>query len=250
MNYFLNKCMDELGESAKVLPSDETTIISDVFECIFPIAWWGRIDWEKMTSKKLVKSLEDLQENCSTYIFPEKIALIMWGEGSLPVIKAETQKIYTIFDDLRSVSFDTWVFFPRTFQVIEFYGSEIKVGIGTDIYDKLRECYEQFKALSLNKQDFSDEFGGVVSDIISVGGTILEIAGGLLENEPTSEKDLGFVEKKYMTKTAWNIKEGKVAPLYKESLVLNYAQALEELKELCRCTILYKKVIDIVSQPY
>jgi hypothetical protein len=127
----LDECIEALGEDAEILTDSEKDKIFDTFESSFPFTEWGRIDWDKVSKKEIVNTVNDITaylekcyENFNTDVY------VIWDEGTLPIIKSDLKKVLEVIDDVTAVSFDTWIFSPASGYVIEIYHEgEVWVGI-------------------------------------------------------------------------------------------------------------------------
>jgi hypothetical protein len=154
-NRLFKECIESLN--ARILPIEDSKRIADLFEkmCPFrgwntinmykfnkkseefkekyPIVMWGKIDWNKIDKKidasfspenivPALKKLFDKPIDMSVYI--------EWNDASIPVIQANLHEIIKHFDDVISVSLETFIFNPTQGYVIEILPSgQITIGI-------------------------------------------------------------------------------------------------------------------------
>lgn len=121
----LKECIDALGNDTIVLSKKETDELFDRMSLHFAITSWGQIDWNVIQHKK-ISSVDKLTECVDD---KEAQVYILWDEATLPSIKTNLGKTLAVLDDVRSVSFDTWIYSPTQGYVIEFYHeNEIHIG--------------------------------------------------------------------------------------------------------------------------
>jgi hypothetical protein len=129
----LNECIEAIGDNAVVLSVPETENVFSIFEDMFPITSWARIDWEKINEKVNLVSSNELVLSLNNYFNKKELEshpYILWNDGSLPAIEAKLEQIVRVIDNVTSVSFDTWIFSPELGYVIEFYHEgEITLGV-------------------------------------------------------------------------------------------------------------------------
>ena len=129
----LNECIEAIGDNAVVLSVPETENVFSIFEDMFPITSWARIDWEKINEKVNLVSSNELVLSLNNYFNKKELeshTYILWDEGSLPAMEAKLEQIIKVIDDVTSVSFDTWIFSLEFGYVIEFYHEgDITIGI-------------------------------------------------------------------------------------------------------------------------
>lgn len=99
--------------NATPLSVKEDLRLGDLFEERFPVAAWGKIDWEKVDRKievgydpkNILPSLEKL--------FGKKVdttVYILWSSARQPMIKTDLEKVVDFFDYIISVSPEKFVF--------------------------------------------------------------------------------------------------------------------------------------------
>jgi hypothetical protein len=111
----LDECIALLGSTCEVFNRDKSAELFNKFEQNLLFTKWGRIDWEVLKKDFIVTPLSTLDELDILYCY------IFWDEYSLPVIKAEFDKVCKNLDDVLAVSFDTWILSLTGNIVIEFY---------------------------------------------------------------------------------------------------------------------------------
>ncbi|SFJ16140.1 CDI toxin immunity protein [Thermoflavimicrobium dichotomicum] len=127
----LDECIEVLGADTEIFTDSEKEKILDTFKSFFSFTEWGRIDWDKVSKKEDVNTVNDITaylekcyENFNTVVY------VIWDEGTLPIIKTDLKKVLECIDDVTAVSFDTWIFSPSSGYVIEIYHEgEVLVGI-------------------------------------------------------------------------------------------------------------------------
>ncbi|MBH8605210.1 hypothetical protein [Thermoactinomyces sp. CICC 10522] len=127
----LDECIESLGEDSNILTNDEKSKILNIFEGSFSLTEWGRIDWDQISKREKVNTVNDIfaflerhYENLKTKIY------IIWDAVTLPIIQSDLKKVFSVIDDVTAVSFDTWIFSPELGYVVEIYHEgEVIVGI-------------------------------------------------------------------------------------------------------------------------
>ena len=126
-----NECIEVL--EAIVLPNDDSDKMTYLFNQMYPITKWGKIDWDKIRIKKhigvdpkeIIPALQALRNRpFDTQVY------IDWSDGGLPVIQADLEHVAKFFDDLTCVTFEKFLFNPYEGYIIEILpGDDMTVGI-------------------------------------------------------------------------------------------------------------------------
>lgn len=247
MTTLFDECIAPLAGDYRTLTATEGAVVTSAFEYMFPIASWGRIDWEKMNGTTVVQSLADAQINFHNFVHLAKPTIfIMWDNGKLPILQADITKALAVLNDLRDAGFTMWLFSIQAKRAIEFYGvDDIKVGVGSDMQKKLLDCYEQVASRSIDMSAIQDEFHAVALDIIAKGNIVRARAQALLNHEKLSIDELDSIHKQYVANNAWRMTRDNVVPLVKAPEILAYAKALEKLQDCCKGMIAYNDAVNI-----
>ncbi len=126
-----NECIEALN--AVVLPQEESDKMSILFQQMYPLTEWGKIDWEKIRLNRYIgcdqnKIIPVLKELIKKPLDPA--VYIEWSDAGLPIIQANLDKIITYFDDVTCVTFEKFIFNPQEGYIIEIRpGDNITVGI-------------------------------------------------------------------------------------------------------------------------
>lgn len=132
------ECLEALN--TQLLPETESDNLSKLFNELFPITEWGKIDWDKLPNKidigceplNIIPALEQLLNNKS---FDQSV-YIEWSTGGLPIIESNLSNIINHFDDVTCVAFEKFIFNPNLGYIIEILpGDQMTVGIVN-----LRDC--------------------------------------------------------------------------------------------------------------
>lgn len=115
-NTLFCECIDLL-EECQILSLEETEMLFEQLQDIFPITNYGCIDW------KLVKNCSEIKDIFDIYNFCEKRSkwYILWNQEDIPSISCKLEIIVENIEDVLAVSFDTWLLSKDKSQVIEFY---------------------------------------------------------------------------------------------------------------------------------
>lgn len=128
----LEECIEALGEETVILSQKDSDDVLKTFEDMFPIVYWGRIDWEKIDDKvyisdtsQIIPAIEKLlKRSFDTSIY------ILWNEGSLPTVRGDLKSALIVIEDVTCVGPDTWFFNPLERYIVEFFHEgEVVVGI-------------------------------------------------------------------------------------------------------------------------
>lgn len=126
------ECLEVLN--TQLLPEAESDNLSQLFNELFPITKWGKIDWDKLSNKidigceplNIIPALEQLLKDKSF----DKSVYIEWSTGGLPIIKSNLEDIINHFDDVTCVAFEKFIFNPELGYIIEVLpGDEMTVGV-------------------------------------------------------------------------------------------------------------------------
>ncbi|WP_332634976.1 hypothetical protein [Halalkalibacter flavus] len=106
-------------------------IESNMTDC-FPIASWGRIDWEKVDNK-IIFTTEDIL-NIPTVLLNKSLDItvpvyLIVGEYKYPVVKTTLFTILDCIEDVMYVGPDQWIYCPSLRYVVEINHDDI-VSIG------------------------------------------------------------------------------------------------------------------------
>lgn len=130
-NRLFKECIEVLG--AEILTWQESAKMSEVFRKMFPIASWGKIDWNKIERKtyigynpeNIIPALEELLGGSF-----DKSVFIEWSSANNPIVKTTLDKIIQHFDDVTCVDFEKFIFNPSLGYIVEILtGDEMHVGV-------------------------------------------------------------------------------------------------------------------------
>lgn len=105
---------------------------SEKIECkmtnCFPIAFWGRIDWEKV-SKKIILTKEDIL-NIPTVLTNQSLDIsipvyLIVGIYKYPLVKTSLLTILESIEDIMDMGPDQWIYSPTLRYVIEFCHDDV-----------------------------------------------------------------------------------------------------------------------------
>ncbi|USK62435.1 CDI toxin immunity protein [Peribacillus asahii] len=107
--------------------SESEKIESNMTDC-FPIAFWGRIDWEKV-SNKIILTTEDIL-NIPTVLSNQSLdtsvpVYLIVGIYKSPVVKTSLFTILESIEDIMDMGPDQWIYSPSLRYVIEFCHDEV-----------------------------------------------------------------------------------------------------------------------------
>lgn len=118
------ECVEAL--EPELLKWEESYKILDIFKKMYPIAFWGKVDWEKVENK--IEVGYDEREIMPAFYRllgsgANVIVYILWNDASYPIIKTTLEKIIPCYEDVVSVSFETFIFNPETGFILEIVNS-------------------------------------------------------------------------------------------------------------------------------
>ncbi len=120
------ECLMALGKDVIQLSEKETTKVFESMLKLFPINFWGKIEWKKINHKIQILSINEITKHIN---INDNEIYILWDEMSLPSIKTNINNVLNVIEDVTAVSFDTWIYCPSEGYVIEFYHeNEITIG--------------------------------------------------------------------------------------------------------------------------
>ena len=131
LNPLLKECVEKLNPT--ILSDQESEEMLKLFETLFPITKWGKIDWEKVDKKievgfdplDITPALKKLLGDSF-----DRSVYVVWDDAGVPIIKTSLNAIIENFYDVTCVSFDTFIFSPEVAYIIEVLPSDkITVGV-------------------------------------------------------------------------------------------------------------------------
>lgn len=123
-NMLLQECIGYTG--AKILNHEEGNKILEEIQEKIPFTVYGRVDFDKFKFQNIIESISSIHE----LITISEEFYVMWDNVNLPCLKSELNSIIKFIDDVKAVSFDTWVVSLDYNTIIEFYHEgEITLGI-------------------------------------------------------------------------------------------------------------------------
>lgn len=114
------ECVEALDANVLTLDADKS--MQELFEALYPITKWGKIDWEKIDQKievgydpnDIIPALEHLVP-----VSLDPSVYILWSCGTTPIIRTNINKIVECYDDVTCVSFEKFLFNARQGYIIE-----------------------------------------------------------------------------------------------------------------------------------
>ncbi|SFC39147.1 hypothetical protein SAMN05443252_103192 [Bacillus sp. OV322] len=114
------------------LTKEDGDLIMNEFVQTFPIAEWGRIDWEKVKNKVKIKdwntgSIKDVLRIQGFDLTQQ--AYLLYSSGDFPFVKTSVQRILSNFEELTWIGWDQFIYCPTSRYVIEyFHDGDITIG--------------------------------------------------------------------------------------------------------------------------
>ncbi len=114
------------SENVAILNESEGyKIESDMIDC-FPFAWWGRIDWEKMTNKIIISNEDKL--NIPTILSLQSLdtsapVYLIVGIYKYPLVKTSLSTL--LQNNIIDMGPDQYIYCPSSSFVIEFFHDDV-----------------------------------------------------------------------------------------------------------------------------
>jgi hypothetical protein len=122
--------MEALG--ADLLTYDESEIITALFECLYPLTGWGKVEWEKINTKKEIYDTQEIisavQKMLDSKIDEE--AFILTDDAMIPIIKTNLITIFNNFNNVYPLSSYKFIFSLNQGYIIEVLSAHsITIGL-------------------------------------------------------------------------------------------------------------------------
>lgn len=108
--------------------SDEQVRVSRWLEQAFPIAPWGRIDWEKVDGarRSCWAQVSDASRTINAtlragFAKPDGIVYVLWTDATKPLLVLPTTALLSDVTPLLEIDWDTWFLDPAGGWCIEVY---------------------------------------------------------------------------------------------------------------------------------
>ncbi|OQA35363.1 MAG: hypothetical protein BWY54_00614 [Candidatus Dependentiae bacterium ADurb.Bin331] len=122
-NTIFEECIEALGPDVFVLSKKESSEMWKIFKNKVPFTKGSRIDFNKVNNSISIDYLDEVIPTLSKILNAQidTSVFILWNDASVPVIKTTIELAFEHFNDVISVSFETWFFNPDQNYVIEYY---------------------------------------------------------------------------------------------------------------------------------
>ncbi|MFD2117630.1 hypothetical protein ACFSTH_09430 [Paenibacillus yanchengensis] len=110
----------KLGKQALILSEVETNRLFDSLQDCFPFTFYGRIDWNNVKSKQKLGLHAESTVDMRAYI--------LWDNALFPAIESKMSTILENINDIKKVSFDTWIYVPEELVIEYYHEGEIMIG--------------------------------------------------------------------------------------------------------------------------
>jgi hypothetical protein len=121
----LDKCITALLNSqdkCEILSESVGRIISRNMIAMYPFAWWGPIDWDKVTDKVMIKEKRNIYDVLKKRnIGLNENVFIVWDSADSPIIKTSLKASLDNIDDITTIGFNTWLYCPTSGWILEFH---------------------------------------------------------------------------------------------------------------------------------
>ena len=121
----INSLETENSEYEILLPGKQLS--PEWLEANFPIAWWGRIDWQQVSSGECyqwnteTEAADYFHEICQKKEIENPIVVIAWTNALNPEIKLRLEAVKKHLLAILQADLDTWIMCPSDKWVIEMY---------------------------------------------------------------------------------------------------------------------------------
>lgn len=115
-------------DKVEILDEKESDKVeTEMTEC-FPIAWYGRIDWDRLSNKIVIPN-EDIS-NIPFFLSQQSLentlpVYIIVGLYKYPVVKTSLTTALDNIEEIMSMGPDQWIYCPFSKYVIEFFHDNI-----------------------------------------------------------------------------------------------------------------------------
>lgn len=119
-------------DSVEILDEIESDKIESKMTDSFPIAFWGRIDWEKVNNKNIlsIKDILKIPTVLSNQSLDTKVPVyLIVGIYKYPVVKTSLFTILECIEDVMYMGPDQWIYCPSLRYVVEICHDDV-VSIG------------------------------------------------------------------------------------------------------------------------
>lgn len=125
------ECVEILN--AEILSWEESETLTEAFEKSYPIAPWGKVDWENVKNKlEIGYEPEDIMPAFYKLLYKsaDTSVYILCDDAMLPLIKTNLTQIIKYYDYVTCISPHKFIFNPFERYIIEILsGGKITIGI-------------------------------------------------------------------------------------------------------------------------
>lgn len=124
------ECINALGEGTAILSVEKGEEAYNCLQKSYPFTPWSRIDWENVSSKKIVGNIVELK----TVLFEkyqqvnEEDVFILWSYGDFPVLQTQLLKALDALEDVMAVSPDVFILSLSKYVIELHHEGEITIG--------------------------------------------------------------------------------------------------------------------------
>lgn len=116
---------------ASLLPHHESEKVTVLFEALYPLTRWGKIEWESIEIKKEIDNKEEIMFTLPKMLSAsiDQSVYILCDDAMLPIIKTNLKDIIIHFCEMDCISMYKFIFNPMQGYIIEVLPSGITMGL-------------------------------------------------------------------------------------------------------------------------
>ncbi|MEH7178262.1 CDI toxin immunity protein [Neobacillus vireti] len=117
------ECIEALGNEVTIFSNEKSNELYDSFQNQVPFTPFTRVDWSKINHHHLISDLSEVAS-----LLNQEFVEVYWSYGNYPVIKTNFQNVINAFDDLITVSSDTYLYVPMKYVIEVYHDGEKTIG--------------------------------------------------------------------------------------------------------------------------
>lgn len=112
-----------LADEVVIESIQETDRLLHLLVETYPVTSWGRIDWEAISDKYIVISVQEAAGILESQlgVSNDLKVNVLWNYSAAPSIRVSLNEVVKYIDDVLAVGSDTWITCPDLSFVIEFF---------------------------------------------------------------------------------------------------------------------------------
>ncbi|WP_053074025.1 hypothetical protein [Priestia aryabhattai] len=117
------ECVNALGRGVTIYSPEKSEERYRSFQKKVPFTCYRRIDWDKFDKYCVITYLEDVKS-----LLNDDDLEIYWSTDNFPVLKTTFENILSVYDDVVSVSSDTFLYVENKYVIEIYHDGEIRIG--------------------------------------------------------------------------------------------------------------------------